>query len=411
MARKVRDKDLGDRASRGKLKPSGKPYWRILDQGLHLGYRKNKNSGKWVVRLYQKGAKKPYVTDTLPGVADDKADPDNDAVVSFFQAQVKAREWFAEQQKKVAGPAAHYTVGQALHQYEADLRMRGGDTRNVARVRHHLSDALSQKSVELIEAKELRHWRDELAKKLAAGTVNRTAVGLMAALNLAADLDKRIAVNRDAWRVGLRAIANADASRNVILPEPVIRTIINKASDEGDEFALYVEVLAVTGARCDQAARLRVENLQDRRAEPRLLMPVSRKGRGRKEITHRPVPITPGLAAKLRAAVNGRAPTEPLLVKRNGQPWKKSDHARPFARVAIQAGLEEVTIYALRHSNIVRQLLAGVPVRVVAVNHDTSIRMIERTYSRYIGDHADALTRAALLDTSTTPRLGIVEAR
>ena len=48
--------------------------------------------------------------------------------------------------------------------------------------------------------------------------------------------------------------------------------------------------------------------------------------------------------------------------------------------------------------------------RVVAVNHDTSIRMIERTYSRYIGDHADALTRAALLDTRAAPRLGIVEA-
>ena len=77
--------------------------------------------------------------------------------------------------------------------------------------------------------------------------------------------------------------------------------------------------------------------------------------------------------------------------------------------VAKKAGLEEITIYALRHSNIVRQLLAGVPVRVVAVNHDTSIRMIERTYSRYIGDHADALTRMALLDTSTTPRLGIVD--
>jgi len=26
--------------------------------------------------------------------------------------------------------------------------------------------------------------------------------------------------------------------------------------------------------------------------------------------------------------------------------------------------------------------------------------MIERTYSRYIGDHADALARAALLDTT-----------
>jgi len=49
----------------------------------------------------------------------------------------------------------------------------------------------------------------------------------------------------------------------------------------------------------------------------------------------------------------------------------------------------------------VRQILAGVPVRVVAVNHDTSILMIERTYSRYIGDHADALARKALLDLAS----------
>ena len=55
-------------------------------------------------------------------------------------------------------------------------------------------------------------------------------------------------------------------------------------------------------------------------------------------------------------------------------------------------------MYALRHSNIVRQILAGVPIRVVAVNHDTSIAMLERTYSRHIGDHADALARGALLD-------------
>ena len=63
----------------------------------------------------------------------------------------------------------------------------------------------------------------------------------------------------------------------------------------------------------------------------------------------------------------------------------------------------EVTIYALRHSSIVRQLLAGVPVRVVVVNHDTSIPMIERTYSRYIGDHTDALARKALLDIGSPP--------
>jgi len=47
------------------------------------------------------------------------------------------------------------------------------------------------------------------------------------------------------------------------------------------------------------------------------------------------------------------------------------------------------------------------------VNHDTSIVMLERTYSRYIGDHADALARGALLDTDTTapPSTNVVPLR
>ena len=68
-------------------------------------------------------------------------------------------------------------------------------------------------------------------------------------------------------------------------------------------------------------------------------------------------------------------------------------------------------MYALRHSNIVRQILAGVPIRVVAVNHDTSVAMIERTYSRYIGDHSDQLARGALLDTTKPGGANVVPMR
>jgi hypothetical protein len=67
-----------------------------------------------------------------------------------------------------------------------------------------------------------------------------------------------------------------------------------------------------------------------------------------------------------------------------------------------------VTFYALRHSSIVRALLAGVPVRLVAVAHDTSIPMIEASYSRYIGDHADSLLRRALLDTAQPAAANVV---
>jgi hypothetical protein len=46
----------------------------------------------------------------------------------------------------------------------------------------------------------------------------------------------------------------------------------------------------------------------------------------------------------------------------------------------------------------VRALLGSVPVRVVAANHDTSVLQIERTYSKHIADHSDAVARQALLD-------------
>ena len=67
-------------------------------------------------------------------------------------------------------------------------------------------------------------------------------------------------------------------------------------------------------------------------------------------------------------------------------------------------------MYALRHSSIVRQLLAGVPVRIVAAGHDTSVKMIERTYSQHITDHADAMVRGAMLSLTSRdkPKLSIV---
>ena len=53
MARKVKDKELDSREARGKLKPRGKPYWRTIERGLHLGYRKLKGkAGTWWARHY-----------------------------------------------------------------------------------------------------------------------------------------------------------------------------------------------------------------------------------------------------------------------------------------------------------------------------------------------------------------------
>jgi integrase len=222
---------------------------------------------------------------------------------------------------------------------------------------------------------------------------------LKAALNQAADQDRRI-VNRDAWQVGLAGLPGAEQSRNVILPDATVRSTVTAAQEEeGPEFGLLVELAAVLGARPIQLRRLRVGDLQADRADPRLMMPSSAKGR-RKTIIRRPLPISAALALRLRLMASGHPATAPLLRREDGAAWERGDHTRRFQRTVERLGLDpaEVTIYALRHSSIVRALLAGVPARVVAANHDTSVVQLERTYSKYIADHTDALTRQALLD-------------
>jgi len=55
---------------------------------------------------------------------------------------------------------------------------------------------------------------------------------------------------------------------------------------------------------------------------------------------------------------------------------------RDWRRAAEAAGLPAAIIpYALRHSSIVRGLRAGLPIRLVAALHDTSVAMIERHYT------------------------------
>jgi hypothetical protein len=113
------------------------------------------------------------------------------------------------------------------------------------------------------------------------------------------------------------------------------------------------------------------------------------------------VPIPKGLATRLQAHAAGQPATAPLLLKASGGPWLKSNHGDMFASVVRNAGLNpSVTIYALRHSSITRQLLAGVPTRLVASLHDTSVKRIEANYSRSISDHADTIARRGLLDVN-----------
>jgi integrase len=403
MPRKVKDRKVDTREVRSKLKPRGMPYYCAIGKIDAIGYRRLKGKdGTWHWRRYvgDQNSERDYEWTAL-GAADDLSTADGVDVLTFWQAQDKARELIAECAKnRPDADGKIITVTVALDRYKTDLEVRGADVDNVPRVRIHLKDALAERPIALLTVDELKRWRDGLRKIMAPASVNRVCNAFRAALNLAADNAKGT-VNRAAWEIGLKAIPGSTETRNVVLSEAHIRRLILEAPKESEEFGLFVEVAAVTGARPSQIARLLVRDLKGDKVE----MPSSKKGRGEKKILRREVPIPAALAGRLRAAARGRGQDAVLLTKPSGQAWSKSDHSRLFARTARRANLDpaEVTIYALRHSSITRQLTAAVPIRIVAALHDTSVPMVERNYSAGIDRHVDQIVRETLLDVGKKP--------
>jgi integrase len=401
MARKVRHSALESRSARLKLAIRRRPYsGPALARGISLMYRRNNSSGSWVLKASDgHGA---YWTKGF-GLADDYEESDGKNVLTFYEAQDAAKR--LARGEDGSADTAPITIDGALKDYKRDLEARQANPYNADSPRVHLPPVLLVKPVQLLTAQELKRWRDGLLDKLAPATVNRVCRCLGAALELARQHDARIQ-NGQAWEIGLANLPDAQEARNVVLPDAKVREFVSAAYAHDDGLGLLVDTLAVTGARPSQVVRLRVGNLQDHPMRPKLMMPKSGKGgsknRASKKAERYSVPITVQLAARLKAAAKGRPDEAPLLLQSDGGPWGANPgqrYHRHIDKIVAAVGLDPavVTIYALRHSSIVRMLLANVPVRLVASLHNTSVNMIERTYSKYITEYADEHARAALL--------------
>ena len=400
MARHLRDSTLENRSGRLALKPHRRPQlFTAIASGVTLGYRRNHQApGTWVVKV-AKGNGQCWTK--VIGIADDFETADGVRVLTFFQAQEQGRKVSRGSDADSASPES---VSVALDRYADALKTRGSSKHNVSRLRGHLTPALLAKPVSLLTFDDLRGWRDLLLAKMKAATALRICKVAKAALNLAAQRDRARITNQSAWKDGLSfdQVATRHNTRNHQALEPAeIATLVAGAYAEGAAFGLYVEVLAVTGARPSQVARLQIDDLKDD-GRPRLMMPKSGKGRngGAKKNERDAVPITADLAAKLRTAAGKRARQEFLLLRSDGRRWQDSDdgdHEKAFARTAERAGLA-VTIYALRHSSITRSLKANKQsIKLIADLHSTSVAMIEKFYASHIVHHADALARDGLL--------------
>jgi integrase len=416
MSKTVRERKLDSPAARAKLKTSGKPYWRAIDTGLHLGYRKGLASGKWVLRRYLGDEK--YSVETI-GIADDHSAADGDDILDFFQAQRKARDITAAS-RRPGLVDAELTVRFAADSY---YKIRGIGQNRLAK--YVLSDAIVDQPLSALTEAALEGWHNRLPKTLAPASVKRITSDFRAALNCAAKshrtrlpADLPIIIRHGlASSVSVAAVAR-DAQ---ILPDADVRRLIDAAwavdtSDGWDgDLARLIIVLAATGARFSQIARMKVGDVQGR---GRLMVPVSRKGRGTKSAELIAARVGEDVISALAPAIAGRKGPDALFerwhwrrieggnyIKERRGPWSwASELTRPWIKILHHAGLPtDIVPYALRHSSIVRGLRVGLPVRLVAALHDTSSIMIEKHYSAYVVDAMDELAAKAIIPLTSAP--------
>jgi integrase len=426
-------------------------HWRRLDAEAHLGYRKGKQSGVWFVRWrnHHKGGNYKQVP---VGVANDINDKPAAGILTFEQAVRTAREAVArartEAASQAAGPAP--TVRSAVESYvrERDARERrrtGRDVRSDAstklrryvlgqerRGNQEAAEAAPLASVHLHALKEgdLITWREGLPEDLKVTTKQRFVNDLKAALNAAWP---RLSEDRKALNPMFLAIVKAGfkaeriddddvasvARDNQILKDEEVGAILQAACEvdqkqgfDGDLYRIVV-CLAATGARYAQVRRMRVGDVQV--SARRLMVPGSYKGRGGNSGSD-PVPVGDDVIEVLLPAIAGRPSDAPLFErwiheqqpggiawkKSERGPWKRGELARPWKAIRERAGMPEVIPYALRHSSIVRGLRKGLPIQQVAKLHNTSVKMIERHYAKYIATALEDLARAAVV--SLVPR-------
>jgi integrase len=338
MARTVRDSNLETRTARSRLKARGKPYYRTIEPGLHLGYRKPlSGAGKWAVRRYI--GKEAYAVETL-ATADDFSDADGVAILSFKQAQHKARDRMVKQAHTAEGITGPYTVADAMDAYldflKADGRSKAAIKDAEYRDRAFVRPKLGVLEIASLAADRLRRWRNDLAKapprlrtksgkpqrhrkesddddaqRARRASANRTWTTLRAALNHAFANDK---VDSDkAWRK-VKPFKNVDKARVRYLTVAEAKRLINGSDPE---FRSLVHAALLTGARYGQLAQLTVADFNPDVGTVRLR---TRKGDGTAKVYH--AHLTDEGIQFFKSTCAGRGGADLIFTKGDGSPWR-----------------------------------------------------------------------------------------
>ena len=380
MARRVLDRYLDSKDARRRLAPRAKPYFRTLERGLHLGYRRLANgaAGPWVARHYL--GDRRYEEEAI-GHADDLSDADGVAIMTYWQAVEAARERMRLRVQSAAGIVGPYTVADAVTAYLEFLEHNRNTAYDVRkRMEAHALPQLGKIEVASLNADKLRKWHAGLARKpprlrskpgkeqkyraLAddedslrrrRASANRCLAQLKAALNLAWREGKTPSDKE--WRK-VKPFEGADAARVRYLTVAECKRLLNACDPV---FRNLVRAALETGARYGELVRLTVTDFNSDMGT--IAIRISKTGKPRHVV------LTDDGAVFFEQICLRRPGGEPIFLKADGSTWRKSHQLRPMATACRLAKIDPpINFHALRHTWASLAAMNGVPLFVVAKN-------------------------------------------
>jgi integrase len=407
MARALKDSNLGTRQARARLEVRGKPHWRDVEEGLHIGYRKLAGkAGKWVVRFYTGNREAPYTTETIAS-ADDLSDADGVHILSFTQAVNKARELRARQGN--GGRLGPYTVAQCLADYFASRRAQNGDSPSLRgdeqRIANHVLPVFGDMECAKLDRDSLQDWLHQIPSKPALKrsiqgerqfraldnspdairgrkcSANKVWLIFRAALNHGHDR-KKIA-SQDAWNA-VEPFKNVAKPRLVYLNTEQVSRLLNAIDPE---YRDIVQVGLAAGARYGDIIAMRVQDF-----DPDSGTVAVHQGKTRRLVR---IILTKNGIELFKRLCAGKASDDLILRRANGEPFRASNLQRPMAEACRIAKIKPaVSFHALRHTYASLARMNHVPDAVIAQNlGHVDTRMVQRTYGHIGEDFAKQMIR------------------
>ena len=416
MARTVRDANLETRTARLRLRIRSEPYWRGLEKGFALGYRRRGKGGTWLAR--RRPADGGYAEHKI-GTSDDLQDADGVAILDYGQAQKAARAWWRSELRREEGHdtrSGPYTVADAIADYLKELEQRGGksvyQTRRAAET--HVLPALGTALIGKLTAKRIEDWHRSLAAKPALArskrgrkpnhrkadrsadgvrkrraTANRILTVLKAALNHAWK-SGHVACD-DAWR-RVKPFRGVETARVRYLSEAECVRLVNACERA---FRDLVRGALLTGCRYSELTALHVADFN---ADAGVVtVRQSKAGKPRHVV------LTDEGQRLLATLTAGKLGTDPMFTRANGGAWGKSHQLRRMLETCARAKIEPaISFHVLRHTHGSTLAMRGVPMGVIAeqLGH-ADTRMTEKHYAHLAPSYVADTIRAHF------PTLGI----